>query len=198
MFRRWSLSLTVLRVGSNRPNQVCYVRLFDLQTKYSKYTLVTWLLPNDDIRICLLDMQISWTKHAIWNLNRKKWRKWWKLVSISLFNNCFGAGHYAYMWSQWAPTFETMFCMFELSIYKLFVLNSSWKLDSQQMVLLLYLCSSWSVVDLQTRFKTWKARNDVNGVYWFHFSYLITVWLTCAHNGHHMSNQVFYALLVDL
>jgi hypothetical protein len=36
--------------------------LVDLESICSKYCLETWCSPNDDIRICLLDMQRSWTK----------------------------------------------------------------------------------------------------------------------------------------
>jgi hypothetical protein len=74
-------------------NLVLYVWLGDLQTIWTKYGLKTWLPPNNDIRICLLDMQHSWTKNAIWILNNKKWSKWCILVSILLLNNCFSSGH---------------------------------------------------------------------------------------------------------
>jgi hypothetical protein len=29
--------------------------------------------PNEDIRMCVLDVQNIWTKSAIWNLNSKNW-----------------------------------------------------------------------------------------------------------------------------
>jgi hypothetical protein len=68
--------LPVLTMDTKRPNQVFYVCLVDLQGICSKYVLETWFSPNDDIRICLRDMQRSWNKNAFWNLNSKKWRKW--------------------------------------------------------------------------------------------------------------------------
>jgi hypothetical protein len=37
-----------------------------------------------------------------------------------------------------------------------------------------YVSSTCSVVELKTLFETWIERSDVYGVYWFHFSYLIT------------------------
>jgi hypothetical protein len=38
-----------------------------------------------------------------------------------------------------------------------------------------YVCSTWSVFELKTRFEKWITRNDINGVSLFHFSYLITL-----------------------
>jgi hypothetical protein len=89
----WSLHLNLLTMGTKCQNQVMYVWLVDLQTICTKYELETWLPPNDDIRICLLDMQRSWTKNIIWNLKSKKWSKWCILVSILIFNICLGSGH---------------------------------------------------------------------------------------------------------
>jgi hypothetical protein len=54
-----SYGLPVLTMGTICPNQVFYAWLVDLQTICAKYAMETWLLPNDDIRICLLHMQRS-------------------------------------------------------------------------------------------------------------------------------------------
>jgi hypothetical protein len=82
--------LTVHTMGTKRPNQLFYVWLVDLQTICAKYVLETWLFPNKDIEIRLLDMQRSWTKNASWNLKSEKWRKWYKLLSTFLFINTYG------------------------------------------------------------------------------------------------------------
>jgi hypothetical protein len=65
--------------------------------------------------------------------------------------------------------------MIDLSIYILFVVNMGWKRDSLQMMIFLNVCTTCSVHELKTRVETRIARNDVNGVYWFNISYLITV-----------------------
>jgi hypothetical protein len=85
--------LNVLTMDTNCRNQVLYVWMVDIQTIFTKYGLETWLPPNDNIRICLLDMQVSWAKNAIWNLNSKKCSKRCIFVSHLLFSNCFVAGH---------------------------------------------------------------------------------------------------------
>jgi hypothetical protein len=41
--------------------------------------------------------------------------------------------------------------------------------------LFVYVCSTWSLVELKTRFVTWITRNDVNGVSLFKLSYLKTL-----------------------
>jgi hypothetical protein len=71
--------------------------------------------------------------------------------------------------------------MFDWSIYKQFLLNTSWKPDFLQIMIFVYVCSTCSVFELKTRFDTWIARNEVIGVYWFHLSYLITVWRCALH-----------------
>jgi hypothetical protein len=65
--------------------------------------------------------------------------------------------------------------MFHSSIYILFALNSACKRDCLLMMIFVNVCSTWIMVELNTRFETWITRNDVNGVILFHLSYLITL-----------------------
>jgi hypothetical protein len=65
--------------------------------------------------------------------------------------------------------------MFERSIYRILVLNTASKCDSLHMMIFVNICSTWSLVQLKTRFVTWITRNDVIGVSLFHLSYLITL-----------------------
>jgi hypothetical protein len=58
------------------------------------------------------------------------------------------------------------------------------KRDSLQIMIFVNVCSTWSMVQLKTRFELSITRNDVNGVSLIHLSYLITLMSTCAHNGH--------------
>jgi hypothetical protein len=58
---------------------------------------------------------------------------------------------------------------------RLFELNRGWKRDSLQFMIFVNVCSTWSVVELKTRFETWITRNDVNCICLFHLSYLITL-----------------------
>jgi hypothetical protein len=65
--------------------------------------------------------------------------------------------------------------LFHWSLYRIFVLNTRWKRDYFQMMIFVNFCSTWSMVELKTRFETWITRNDLNGVSLFHLSYLITL-----------------------
>jgi hypothetical protein len=85
----------------------------------------------------------------------------------------------AYLCSQWTPNIQIKCFMFDWSIYRLFVLNRGWIRDSLQIMLFVYICSTWSIVELKMRFQTWITRIDVIGVSFFNLSYLIilTVYL---------------------
>jgi hypothetical protein len=110
------------------------------------------------------------TKNAFWDLYNKKWRKWCKFFHLSYLITLM-----AYLCSQRAPNFQIKYFIFDWSIYRLFVLNRGWTRDSLQVMVLVYVCSTGSVVELKTRFESWKASNDANGVSLFHLSYLITL-----------------------
>jgi hypothetical protein len=80
-----------------------------------------------------------------------------------------------YLWSQGTPQVQIKHLMFDWSIYRLFVLNRGWKRDTLQIMIFVYVRSSWSIVELKTRFVTWMTRNDVNGVSLINLSHLITL-----------------------
>jgi hypothetical protein len=82
--------LPALTTDTNGPNQVLYVWSVDLHTICAKQGLETWLSPNNDIRLWLLDIKHSWNKNAFWDVNKKKWSKWCKFISPFLTNNTYG------------------------------------------------------------------------------------------------------------
>jgi hypothetical protein len=69
-----------------------------------------------------------------------------------------------YLCSHRTPNVQISYFMFDWSIYRLVVLNRCWKRESLQIILFVYVCSPWSIVELKTRFETWITRNYVNGV----------------------------------
>jgi hypothetical protein len=81
----------------------------------------------------------------------------------------------AYVCSKRTPNLQNKYFMFDCSIYRLYVLITGWKRDSLQMTIFESVCSTWSMVELKTRFETWITRNDVIGVSLFHPSHLITL-----------------------
>jgi hypothetical protein len=79
---------------------------------------------------------------------------------------------------------------------RLFVLKTCWKYDSLQMVIFVNVCSTWSMVQLKTRFESWitqKWRKCFKFVLPFVFNN--TIALTTVTK---CPNQVLYVLLVDL
>jgi hypothetical protein len=111
-----------------------------------------------------------WTKNAFWDLNNKKWRKWYKFVSPFLSNDTFG-----FIVLTKDTKCPNQVFMYDWSIYRLFVLNRCWKQDPLQIKIFVYLCSTWCMVELKTRFDSRITRNVVNGVSLIHLSYLITL-----------------------
>jgi hypothetical protein len=79
-----------------------------------------------------------------------------------------------YLSSQWTPNVQIKYLIFDWSIYRLFVLNRGGKRDLFHIMLFAYVCSTWGMLELKTRFDSWITRNVVNGVSLFHLSYLIT------------------------
>jgi hypothetical protein len=106
----------------------------------------------------LLDMQSIWIKNAFWNVNNRKWYKWCKFVSLFLYNN----GLPLLTMDTNCP--NQVFLVFDCSIYRRFVLNRGWKLDTLEIIIFVQVCSAWNIVELKTRFETWITRNDVSGV----------------------------------
>jgi hypothetical protein len=108
------------------------------------------------------------TKNAFWDVNNKKWRKFgnffhlYYLITLTV-----------YLCSQWTPNVQINYFMFYWSIYKLFVLNRCGKRESLHIMIFVYVCSTWSIVERKTRFWTLIIRNDVNCVF-FNIFYLIT------------------------
>jgi hypothetical protein len=89
--------------------------------------------------------------NAFWDLNNKKWRKWCKFVSTFYLITLM-----AYLCSQCTPKVQIKYFMFDCSIYRQFVLNRGWKRDTLQIMILVYVCSKCSEVELKTHFQSWK------------------------------------------
>jgi hypothetical protein len=93
---------------------------------------------------------------------------------VSLFHLSQIKTFMVYLWSQYKPNVQIRYFMFYCSIYKLFVLISAWNDDSFQVMIFVYVCSTWSIDVQKTCFETWITRNYINGLSLFHLSYLIT------------------------
>jgi hypothetical protein len=131
--------------------------------------LETWLSPHNDIRIFFFYLKHSWTKTAFWDDNNKEWCKWCKLVSSFLSNNAYGLP----VLTKNTRCPNQVF--YVSSIYRLFVIDRGWKRDSLQIMIFVYVFSTWDILELRTRFETWIEWNVVNGLSLVHPPYLISL-----------------------
>jgi hypothetical protein len=115
------------------------------------------------------------------------------LVSPLLFNNTYGLP--VFTKNTKCPN-EVSYVF--LSFYISFMPNTGWKHESLKMMIFVNVCSTWSLVELNTRFETWITRNDVNGVYVSPFLFNNTYVLPVLTIVNKRPNQVFYVWLVDL
>jgi hypothetical protein len=103
------------------------------------------------------------------------WITRYDVNGLCLFNLPYLITLMAYLWSQRTPNVKIIYVMFDLSIYRLFVLNRSRRRVSLQIMIFVYMRTIWGIVELKTRLEMWIIKNDVNGVSLFHLSYLITL-----------------------
>jgi hypothetical protein len=132
--------------------------------------LETCLSPNNGIRICCLNMRRSRTKNALF----ETWITRNNVNGVSSFNFSYIIPVMAHLSSQRTPNIQIKYLMFYWSIHRLFVLKRGCKCVSLQIMIFVNVCSTRSIVELNTCFDTWITRNDVNGVSLFKLSYLIT------------------------
>jgi hypothetical protein len=101
----------------------------------------------------------------------------------------------AYLFSQWTTNVQINYCTFDWSTYRLFVLNRGWKRDSLQIMIFVFLCSTWIIFELITRFEAWITRNDVNGVCLFSFLIINTYGFPVLTKENQMSKSSFLFLI---
>jgi hypothetical protein len=102
-------------------------------------------------------------------VNNKKWRKRCKFVLLSYL-----VTHGLPVLTMGTKCSNQVFCAWFVDLQTICV-NRGWKFDSLRMMIFVHVCLTCIVVEPKTRLETWNARNVLNGLYWFHLSYLITV-----------------------
>jgi hypothetical protein len=120
-------------------------KLFVLNTVWKLDSLQTMLF----VYICST-WSVVQTINAFWDVNNQKWHK-----CLCLFHLPYLITLMVYLCSQWTLNVNIKYFMSDWSIYRLFVLNRAWKLDSFQIMIFVYICSTWGIVELKTRLETW-------------------------------------------
>jgi hypothetical protein len=129
-------------------NQVFYVRFVDLPTVCAKLGLETRLS----------QIMVFVYASSTWSIVelKKRFKTWIsgnEVNGVSMFHLSYLITLKVFLCSQRAPNVRILYFMFDWSIYRLFALNRGWKLDSLQIMILEYVCSTCSVVELRTRFE---------------------------------------------
>jgi hypothetical protein len=74
--------------------------------------------------------------------------------------------HISCRWNEYTPF--TLFLVIQVA-------NRVFSLTTLNVVYVhVYVCSTWSIFELKTRFETWITRNDIKGVSLFNLFYFIT------------------------
>jgi hypothetical protein len=150
-----------LPVFTNTPNveiKFFYVWLIDPQSICAK-----WGLKRDSLQIIILVYVCSTWGIVELKTRFETWITWNDVNGVSLFHSSHLITLMAYLCSQWTPTFQIKYFMFDWSIYRLFGLNRNWKSDYLQIIIFVYVCSTWGIVEVKTRIEMWITRCNVNG-----------------------------------
>jgi hypothetical protein len=184
-----------LTMDTKCPNQVFYICLVDLQTICAKKGLEVMKIMK------IIQMMIFANVCSTYSVVEVKtcfetWITRNDANGVNLYLLSYLVTLLAYLCSQWTQSFQIKYFIFDCSIYRLFVLNKGWKRDSLQIMICVKFCSTWSILELKTRFETWITRNDVNGVFFSPFIFNDTYALPVLTMDTKCSNQVFYIWLV--
>jgi hypothetical protein len=111
-----------------------------------KYFMFVWSIYS----ICVLNR--SWKCDSLQKMIFVNVWSTWRIVELK---TCFET------WLTWNDingsylmTLMALLFLFAWTIYRLFALNRSWKRDSLQIMVFVNICSTWSMVQLKTRFDT--------------------------------------------
>jgi hypothetical protein len=120
------------------------------------------------VHVCLTWIIVEQTRFEMWITSND-------VNGVRFFHHSYLLTLMAYLCSQRTPNALIIYCMFDWSIYRLFVLRTDWKPDSLQMMIFVNFYPTWSMFRHKTRFDTSVTRNDINGASMFDLSYLITL-----------------------
>jgi hypothetical protein len=138
-------------------------------------------------------MRHSWIKIAFWEVKTRN-----DVNCVSLFKLSYLIKIIAYLCSQRTPNIQIKYLDLIDLCTDYFCYIGAGKVSLYKMVLFVYECSRWSIVQLKKRFETWITRNDVNGVSLFHLSYLITLMAHLKSQRTQMSKSSILVWLVYL
>jgi hypothetical protein len=125
-------------------------------TKYPNQLLYNWLVLNRgwnraSQQIMIFENVCSTRSPVEFKKRFERWITRNKLNGVSLFNLTYLITLTAYLCSQWTPNVQIKCFMSDWTLYTLFVLNRGWKRDSFQIMMFVYICSKWNIIELKIR-----------------------------------------------
>jgi hypothetical protein len=126
------------------------------------------------------------------------WITWNDLNGIWLFQLSYLITLMAYLFTQRTPKVQIRYFIFEWSFDRLSETDRSCTRGPSQIISFMYVCFTWGIIELKTRFETWITRNDVNGVIFFTVFFNNSCGLPVFTMGTNCPNQVIYVCLFDL
>jgi hypothetical protein len=104
---------------------------------------------SDSLQLMIfVNISSTWNNFVLRN-----WFETWITTNVvncvSLFYLYYLITLMAYLCSQWTPNFQIKHFMFDWSIYRPFELNSAWKRDTFQIMIFVYVCSTWNLIELK-------------------------------------------------
>jgi hypothetical protein len=127
------------------PNQVFYVLLFDQQTIIVQNR--SWRRDPLQIRLFVIICP-TWSK-VQQKLSFESWIPRNDVNGVYLFLLSYVITVMAYLCSQWTPNIQIKYLMFRWSIYRLLVLSRGRIRECLQIIIFVYVCSTWSIVELK-------------------------------------------------
>jgi hypothetical protein len=155
--------------GHQIPNHVFYVWLDKLQNICAKKG---WKLDSFET-IIFVNVCSTWSIIEL-NTHSETWMTRNDLNDIILFLLSYLISLMAHNGHQTSKS-SIWYLIGRSTDYRVFVLIRGSKLDSLEIMIFVHITTTWTTVELETRFETWITRNDVNGVNLFHVSYIITL-----------------------
>jgi hypothetical protein len=140
-----------------------------MDTKCPNQVFCVWLVLNAAWKRDSLQINIFANICSTWSMIQlitrfETWITRNDVNGVSWFHLSYLVTLMSYLCSQWTPKYQIKYFIFDWSIYTLFVLNKSLKREFLEIMMFVHICSTWSIVELKTRFETWITRKALNGV----------------------------------
>jgi hypothetical protein len=141
------ISYLITLIAYLRSQRTQYVPINFFMFEWSMYSP---FVPNNASKRDSLQKMIFENVFSTWSMVEVKslfetWITRNDVNCVSLFHLSYLIILIIYLCSHWTSNLQIKYFMFDWSIYRLFVLNRGWKHDTLQILLFVYISSTWSL-----------------------------------------------------